>query len=96
MAYATSNPPALVHQLVGAAGGSTWVYNSTDAATVVRVTGYITDGQALGMAIGDIVHQRDITGATVAHDYVVISLHATDGSVDLSDGTATPVLTDTD
>ena len=95
MAYATTNPPALVHQLVGAAGGSTWVYNSTDAATVVRVDTYFSKAEDLGMAVGDIVHQRDITGATVAHDYVVLAINA-DGSAELSDGTATPVLTDTD
>ena len=95
MAYSTSNPPALVHQLCGAAGGSTWVYNSTDAATVVRVDTYISNAEELGMAIGDVMHQRDITGATVAHDYVVLAINA-DGSAELSDGTATPVLTDTD
>ena len=95
MAYATSNPPALVHQMVGKNGGSTWVYDSTDAATVVRVDGYITDGEDLGMAVGDVVHQRDSVGGTVAHDYVVLAVNA-NGSVDLSNGTATPVLTDTD
>lgn len=95
MAYLTSNPPACVTQMVGKAGGSTWIYDSADADTVVRVDGYITDGADLGMAIGDVVHQRDTTGATVAHDYVVVAVNA-NGSVDLSNGTATPVLTDTD
>ena len=95
MAYVTSNPPALVHQMVGKNGGSTWVYDSADVATAVRVDGYITDGEDLGMKVGDVVHQRDTTGATVAHDYVVMAVNA-DGSVDLSDGTAAPVLTNTD
>ena len=95
MAYSTANPPALVHQMVGRTGGSTWVYDSPDAATVVRVDGYITDAEDLGMKVGDVVHQRDATGATVAHDYVVVAINA-NGSADLSDGTATPSLTDTD
>lgn len=94
MAYSTSNPPALISQLVGKAGGSVWLYDSTDAATVVRVTGYITNGDDLGMAIGDIVDQIDSTGATVAHRYVVVSV-AAGGAADLSDGTAL-VVTDTD
>lgn len=92
MAYLTSNPPACVHQMTGKNGGSTWVYDSADAATLVRVSGYITDGDDLGMKVGDVVHQRDTTGATVAHDYVVVSVNP----VDLSDGTAAPLLTDTD
>ncbi len=95
MAYSTDNPPALVTQMVGKNGGSTWMYDSADAATVVRVDGYITNAQDLGMKVGDVVHQRDTAGATVAHDYVVLAIN-TDGSAELSDGTATPVLTDTD
>jgi len=94
MAYSTSNPPALVSQLLGKAGGSVWIYDSADAATVVRVTGYITNGYDLGMKIGDIVDQIDSAGATVAHRYVVKSV-AVDGAADLSDGTAV-VVTDTD
>jgi len=94
MAYSTANPPALVHQMVGKNGGSTWVYDSTDAATVVRAAGYITDAEDLGMAVGDIVHQRDSAGATVAHDYVVLAI-AANGSADLSDGTAAPSLVNT-
>ena len=96
MAYSTYNPPALVNHMVGKNGGSTWVYDSADAATLVRVSGYFTDGYDLGMRVGDVVHQRDTSGATVAHDYVVLSADAATGVVDLSDGTATPVLTDTD
>ena len=94
MAYSTSNPPALVSQLLGKAGGSVWIYDSADAATVVRVTGYITNGYDLGMKVGDIVDQIDSAGATVAYRYVVKSV-AVDGAADLSDGTAV-VVTDTD
>lgn len=95
MAYSTSNPPALVSQMVGKAGGSKWFYDSADAAIVVRVDGYITNAADLGMSVGDVVEQRDTAGATVAHNYVVAAINA-DGSADLTDGTATPVLTNTD
>lgn len=74
--------------------GQKWVYDSTDAATVVRAAGYISDAKAKGMRVGDVVEQRDTAGATVAHSYVVLSI-AADGSADLSDGTAAPALTNT-
>lgn len=94
MAYSASNPPALVSQMTGRTGGSVWMYDSADAATVVRVDGYISDGADLGMKVGDIVDQIDSAGATVAHRYVVTAVNA-NGSVDLSNGTAL-TLTDSD
>lgn len=94
MAYSTDNPPALMTQGLGGAGGAKWSYDSTDAATVVRVDGYITDAKDLGMKVGDTVEQFDSAGGTVAHTYAVVAIQA-DGSADLSDGTAI-VVTDTD
>lgn len=95
MAYSTDNPPRLVVQSTGANGGNIWMYDSTDAATVVRAAGYISNGDDLGMKVGDVVQQFDSAGAAVAHNYVVNSVTA-GGAVDLTDGTATPSLTDTD
>ncbi|WP_372809328.1 hypothetical protein [Litorivivens sp.] len=93
MAYSTDNPPALVSQ--GVAGfGKTWAYDSADAATVVRVDGYITNAEELGMAVGDRVEQFDSAGGTVSHVYNVVAINA-NGSADLSDGTAI-ASTDTD
>lgn len=94
MAYSTSNPPALISQRVGKAGGNVWLYDSADASTVVRVTGYFTNAHALGMKVGDIVDQIDSTGATVAHRYIVNSV-TVGGAADVTDGTAITV-TDTD
>jgi len=71
-----------------------WHYNSTDAATLVRAAGYITNADALGMAIGDLVFQTDQTGGTVGHIYMVNSVTA-GGAADLTDGTAITA-TDTD
>ena len=81
MAYSTDAPPALVSQRVGANGLALWLYNSEDAATVVRVTGYITNGDDLGMKVGDIVIQGNTVDGDLAHIY--------------TDGTAV-VATDTD
>ena len=48
MAYETSNPPRMAVPSVGS-GPSIWIYKDADAATVVRVDGYITNAEDLGM-----------------------------------------------
>lgn len=54
MSYATTNPPAIMSgPLTGA--GKHWSYRSTDVATDVDASGYFTNGDALGMKVGDIV-----------------------------------------
>jgi len=87
MAYSTSSPPAMIGQRVGANGAAMWMYDSTDAATSVRVDGYITDADDLGIAVGDLIFQTDSAGGTVAHIYVVVTV-TSGGSCDLSNGTA--------
>lgn len=54
MAYAATNPPALLSQSVGAAP-ALWVYASTDVHTDVDATDYFTNGNALGMRVNDVV-----------------------------------------
>jgi len=95
MAYSTSNPPALIAQRVGADGGNLWWYTSTDAATVVRVTGYITNGDALGMKAGDMVLGVDSDASPIALQLYIVTSVAAGGAADLSDGTAVTA-TDTD
>lgn len=54
MSYSTSNPPAVMSgPLTGP--GKQWSYRSTDVATDVDASGYFTNGDALGMKVGDIV-----------------------------------------
>jgi hypothetical protein len=87
MAYSTSNPPALVGQTVGGTSRN-WVYRSTDAITVVRVDGYITNAKTLGMQAGDMVEVIDTDASPVARQLVnVVAINA-NGSADLSDGVA--------
>ena len=93
MAYLTSNPPRLMVQGLGQSP-AWWSYDSADAATVVRVTGYVTDAASLGMSVGDLVFQSDSGAAAVAHIYTVVSV-VVGGAADLSDGVAI-VVTDTD
>lgn len=55
MAYATSNPPALLQDRIGG-GGAVWSYKSTDAITAVLATNYFTNGEAIGLKAGDQVN----------------------------------------
>lgn len=59
MPYSTSNPPALKSASPLSGAGQTWVYSSTDVATDVDAVGYFTNGNALGMKVGDIVEVTD-------------------------------------
>ncbi|BES72165.1 hypothetical protein RE428_31830 [Marinobacter nanhaiticus D15-8W] len=84
MAYSTSNPPRLCGQPI--AGQRHWQYVSTDAVTDVRVDGYFTNAEELGMKVNDIVTVIDSDGND-ADVCIVLAINA-DGSADLSDGTA--------
>ena len=67
MAYATTNPPVKIAGGIGA-GPSLWIYNSTDVHTDVDAADYFTNGDAVGMAVGDMVLVGKTTttiGATV-------------------------------
>jgi hypothetical protein len=54
MGYSTSTPPALVSQRIGGAP-AIWVYSSADDDATVNGAGYFTNGDALGMTVGDVV-----------------------------------------
>lgn len=63
MSYATSNPPALISgPLTGA--GKLWAYRSTDVATDVDAADYFSNGDALGMEVGDVVIVCDTDTST--------------------------------
>lgn len=96
MSYSTSNPPVRMSEYPmtsfgnsQGAGGAQWVYKSTDAGTVVRVVGYITNAEKLGMQVGDIVwvHDTDASPYTVTL-HIVTAISAA-GAADLSDAAAT-------
>lgn len=55
MAYSTSNPPVCLAQPVGGAGPSLWHYSSADSVATVTAAGYFSNGDALGMKVGDFV-----------------------------------------
>lgn len=93
MAYSTANPPALISQ--GIAGFfRIWAYKTTDAATVVRTSNYISNGWTLGMRKGDIVMAIDTDAAPISLQIMIVN-DCTPTLCDLSDGTAVTA-TDTD
>ncbi len=61
MAYSVTIPPVKVAGGIGG-GPALWLYNSVDLHTDVDATGYFTNGDALGMNVGDTV----IVGKTTA------------------------------
>jgi hypothetical protein len=99
MAYSTSAPPVLVSG--GGIGGTAprlWTYTSTDAASAVDASGYITNGGELGMKVGDLVQVTDSDASPVivtTHRVVTVSSTAP-GAVDLSNGDTTVTGTNSD
>jgi len=88
MAYSTSNPPYLMFAPFGhtTLKPAIWGYSSTDAVTVVRVTGYISNAKDLGMHAGDVVLVIDNDASPVTGAWCWVSVINADGSADLSDG----------
>lgn len=71
MAYLITNPPACKTQRVGSgAGQATWAYQSLDDAATVNVAGYISNGDDLGMEVGDIVEIFDTDAPLVTLSFV--------------------------
>lgn len=92
MAYATTNPPVLRSQPI--AGRRIWDYLSADAAALVQVDDYFTNGYDLGMRLNDLVYVTDSDNGTT--DAMVVRAASPTVAVDLSDATVHTVTTNTD
>jgi len=82
MAYSTSTAPGKVAQKNGSNGATLWVYKSADSFATVAVAGYITNGDALGMQVGDLVLVVD-TGNSVSRLTTVAAV-TSGGAADLA------------
>ena len=91
MAYETSNPPFLVSQGVGNSR-KVWMYVDADAITTVRVSGYFTNGYALGMRAGDLIFVVDSDASPISAQLCIVN-EASATTVDISNGVA---ITETD
>ncbi len=88
MTYSTSAPPKCILPAFGGQGPSLWSYDSTDTASAVDASGYITNGGSLGMKVGDLVFVTDTDASPrIMTSHIVATVSATyPGAVDLSDG----------
>ena len=70
------------------AGVNIWTYTTTDAATAVRVAGYISDARRRGMKAGDLVVSIKSDATPISMQQHIVSAISAAGAADLSDGSA--------
>jgi len=87
MAYSASG----LTRMAGGGGHNLWFYDSTDAMTVVRASGYFNDAAGM-LNVGDAIFVLDSDAPALS---VSLVLSNTGSVVDIADGTAITV-TDTD
>ena len=82
--YSTSSPPTLESQSI--AGKRMWRYESVDAVSVVRVSGYFTNGfTELGMVKGDLIYVLDTDASPITGSLCWVT-QSNSTAVDISDG----------
>lgn len=86
MPYSVANPPRLHSETPGGSGHRHFVYRNTDSVATVRAAGYITNARRLQMRVGDTVEY--IKTDDLSKSLMTVMAIATNGSADLSDGTA--------
>ena len=85
MSYSTSLAPGKVAQKNGSNGRTIWSYVSADAIAVVGANGYFTNGDDLGMQVGDVVLvTNSTTGATTV---AIVSEVVSGGAASITGGT---------
>ena len=88
MTFSTSNPPARLNQRIGG-GMATWAYSSSDPTGTVDGSGYISNGDKLGMKVGDLVYSNDtINSLVTAHRVAAVSTAGADLSTGISIGSS--------
>jgi len=87
MAYSASG----LTRMAGGGGHNLWYYDSADALSAVRASGYFNDAASM-MNVGDVVFVYDNDAPTLG---ISVVLSNTGSVVDIADGTAVTV-TDSD
>jgi hypothetical protein len=87
MAYIPNNLLCLSTNIANK-GITRWTLSGTDADTVVRVAGYITDAKKKGMKTFDLVeYAKTDTTPPAVFEFIVSAINATTGAGDLSNAT---------
>lgn len=106
MAYVSSGLSLMV-STIGGTGPQLWCLQTSDALADINTAGYISDGSAKGMRVGDIViavsfatfvseyNKGALTAGAAASGIFIVNSVTAGGAADLGDGTAI-VTTDTD
>lgn len=76
MAYSTSSPPMLLMGTIGNVAPNIWAYKSADVDDTVNGSGYFTNGDNLGMKLGDLVIVDDTTTPKTSLCYVSVVVAA--------------------
>lgn len=82
MAYATTNPPAMMNDRIGGSIAM-WSYRSADDDATVNGAGYITNADDLGMEVGDFVYVFD-TATPKGSAHYVSAINTTTGAATLA------------
>jgi hypothetical protein len=85
MTYATSNQPYRLSQ-GGLSGASLWYYSDGDVDSDVDATDYFSDGDALGMKVGDMLLHYDTAGVAT---FFFVSAVTAGGAATVIAGTVT-------
>ena len=86
MAYSATGLPPIGGQSKAGNAPQMWAYTSTDAATVIRVTGYFNSAAGL-LKVGDLMWIHHTTGGT--RGYLLSPVVSNTGTVvDIADGLA--------
>lgn len=82
MSYATTNPPRLISQGVGASTGSLWHYTDGDPIALVIAADYISNGDDLGLKVNDTILITDETLGQI--ETAIVSAVTAQGAATLS------------
>lgn len=86
MAYSQNNLLMLNNGGIGSSGPRIWLYSEAIAASALDASGYISNGGKLGMRVNDLVLGVN-TATGIWSGHTVMTVNATTGAVDLSNGT---------
>lgn len=87
MAYATSNPPVRVAGSIS--GPNLWLYHDADVDSDVDAADYFSDGDALGMKVGDPLFHYEVNATPAKSTFFFVSGVTAGGAATVIAGTVT-------